>query len=124
MVEPPLGARDDEHAAGSERDCLVEGELEVGRVLGGRVAGRPGARAARAAQRSSEDRVEVADHDVDHETERARAVGAAVGGEDGRAPRARTTAGPGPAATTTTSGSFTRSSAGITQIRFCGSAAR
>ena len=34
------------------------------------------------------------------------------------------TTGPGPEATTTTSGSITRSSAGITQVRFCGSAAR
>ena len=41
MVEPAAVARDHEHALGTQGKRLIEGELEVGRILRGRVTHDP-----------------------------------------------------------------------------------
>ena len=97
--------------AGLERDRGVERELEVGRVLRGRMpldrARRPPLR-QRARRR---DRVEVADRTVDAQPERERAVETAVGRDHVGAPaegRPGPAVGSPPATTTITSSFSTR----------------
>ena len=124
MVETTLRARHDEHAPRAERHGLVERELEVGRVLRLRVTHDPRAalpRPARGRPAETESRSPTTTSTSRPSGERAvePAVGrdrrSARGHGDGRAwPRGddhdvRLV--------------HARSSAGITQVRFCGSAA-
>ena len=123
VVEAAGRARDDEHPAGAEGDGLVERELEVGRVLG---AGWPRTRTPSRSSRASvsapiESRSPITTS-ISSPSSSARSAPPSAASTV--APRGTSTTGPRPAATTTTSGSCTRSSAGITQVRFCGSAAR
>ena len=84
MVEAAAGARDDEDAPPPECERLVERQLEIGRVLPGRVRDDAGPGRAGGGECFGRDRVEIADHDVDLEPERERAIETAVGGDDGR----------------------------------------
>ena len=84
MVETAARARDDEHAPGAERDRLVQGELEVGRVLRDRMPHDPRAGPLRRGDGRLGRRVEIADHDVDVEPERECALEAAVRRDDRR----------------------------------------
>ena len=113
-------------AWGSSTDSEVERELEVGRVLLGRMAVDARPRGVCHVDRLRRRGVEVADGDRHLETERERVFetpsAAMIGTPSGTAEIARGSGG-APPDTTTTNSSDTPSSAGITQIRFCGSAA-
>ena len=96
MVEAPCRARDDQHAARTERGGLVERELEIGCVLRGRVphdarAGRLGG-----GERLWRHRVQVADDDVHVEAERSGAQQAAVRRDDALRVREASTRAPPP----------------------------
>ena len=125
VVEPPLRARDDEDPAGADAHGLVEGELEVGGVLRLRVAHDAGA-----CRLGSGERVRVDTESrspITTSTSSPSAVGAvepAVRRDDGRrAGHGDRGAGPRGDDDDVRFG-HARSSAGITQVRFCGSAAR
>ena len=89
MVEPAAVAGEDEDPPRGQRDRGVERELEVGRVLLGRVALDARPRRLRDRDGLGRRRVEVADRDVDLEAERQRVLETLVGGDDGRAERDR-----------------------------------
>ena len=84
VIETAAAARDDEHPLRPQGDRLVQGELEVGRVLRLGVTDHPRPRGFGRGERFRVDRVEVADHDVD----RARAPRRARGRRP-RRPRCR-----------------------------------
>ena len=89
MVEPATPRRKDEDSSRAHPHRDVEGELEIRRVLLGRVtldayAGSLGDRDGLGRRR-----VEVADGDGDLEAERERVLEPPVGGDDGRAERNR-----------------------------------
>ena len=127
MVEAAAAPGEHEDALGAHRCRDVERELEIGRVLLGRMAVDPRPRGLSDVDRLRRRGVEVADGDRHLETERERVFETPVRGDDrhaGRHRRDRTSdSGGAPPDTTTTNSSDTPSSAGITQIRFCGSAA-
>ena len=79
MIEAPTRAADHHDPARPLRDGRVERQLQVGRILVGRVPLDPDARALERLQAVGTDRVEVADRQVDPLPERERVVGAAVG---------------------------------------------
>ena len=127
MVEPAAAARENEDPVGRECQCLLQRELEVVASFsaGWRTMRAPAASCGR--NRFRRRRVEVAHGDGDLQAEGTRVLEAPVHRDDRcverDGQRSRGTAPPRPATTALTS-SDTRSSAGITQIRFCGSAAR
>ena len=127
MVEAAAPRGEDEDSRRSEFDCGVERELEIGLVLLGWMALDADTGSLGARDRFVRGGVEVADCERDLEAERLRmlepssaAMTMAPLGTVGSAPRERAS----PPDTTTTTSFDTPSSAGITQIRFCGSAAR
>ena len=127
VVEPAAGAADHEDARWLEGDCRVERELEVGRVLGRRVPLDHGARRFGRREPCRRDRVEVADRAIDAKPQRERAVDARVGRDHvctlrqlGHATRGGMPSGNDDDGLDL----HAHTSAGITQIRFCGSAAR
>ena len=127
MVEPAAAPGEHEDPLRAHRERRVERELEVGRVLLGRMALDPRRRDASAAATASGDAESKSPTAMVTSSPSASAcsspLSAAMTGapeRDGeRAPRT----GGSPPDTTTTTSSDTPSSAGITQIRFCGSAA-
>ena len=78
VVEPAAGAADDEDPRGLERDGSVERELEIGRVLGGRVPLDDRSRRFGGREPGGRDRVEIADRTIDAEPEREPTVDACV----------------------------------------------
>ena len=127
VVEPAAGVADHEDVRGLERDRSVERELEVGRVLRGRVPLDHGARRLGGCEPGRRDRVEVADRAIDAEPERECPVDARVGRDHVRAlgQLGHATRGGMPSGNDDDCLDLhAHTSAGITQIRFCGSAAR
>ena len=123
MVETAARARDDEHAPGAEGDRLSSASSRsvASFATGCRTIRAPALSAATTAASDAESRSPITTSTSSPSASaRSRPPSAATT----VAWRGTATAGPDPAATTTTSGSITRSSAGITQVRFCGSAAR
>ncbi len=82
VVEPALDAADHEDPARLPGDGRAERELEIGRVLLGRMAFCP---VAQLRERPRRDRVEVADCELDLQAEREGVVGSAVRGDHSRA---------------------------------------
>ena len=124
MVEAAAARADDEHPAGREAGRDVEGELEIGGVLRRGVPLYRRTLRLRGGEPVRRDGVEVADRDMDGSPRaRARSMppSAAITVAAAGRPIGNSSAEGAPAATTITS--CMRSSAGITQIRFCGSAA-
>ena len=89
MIEPVADAGEDENPRRAELERGVEGELEVGGVLRGRMAldsRAAGLGGGHAALRCG---IEVADCERDVEPEGVRMVDSTVGGDDGCAARHR-----------------------------------
>lgn len=85
MVEPPAVHANHEDAAGAKRQRGIERELQISRILCGRVAldSRPCPLESR--KRLRGERVKVSDRDIDVQAERKREVCTAVRGNDTRA---------------------------------------
>ena len=78
MVEASLDPADDEDPAGLERERRIEGELEIGRVLGGRMPLDACSAGGKRIERFGRGRVEVSDGELDRKLEGERMVGTAV----------------------------------------------
>ena len=128
MVEPVADAGEHEDPCGIEPERDVERELEVGRVLRGGVPLDARACLLGGGEGVSRRGVEVPDRDRNVEPKRERVVDPAVGGDDAAhraAPRGQRPDREPPRPRPPPRPRSTRaSSAGITQIRFGGSAAR